>query len=147
MAHLHCRKRNRVQTRIQILNPMATLFYVEYDHIAQIQTQIPTPYFCKGQESESEFVPEPVSGNVNKPLHVTCSYVNAVEGGEGITMTVKNSVKGDFLLYYGLFQLSDSDSDSDLGKDSCTIQDFSISSDSDSNHPIEMYVIGTDIYP
>ena len=48
MAHLHCRKRNRVQTRIQILNPMATLLYVEYDHNAQIQTQIPTPYFCKG---------------------------------------------------------------------------------------------------
>ena len=40
---------------------------------------------------------------------------------------------------YGLFPLSDSDSDSDT--DSCTMQDFSIGSDSDSDPLIEMYVI------
>ena len=33
-------------------------------HIAQTCTQIPTPYFCVGQASESESV----SGNVNEPL-------------------------------------------------------------------------------
>ena len=32
--------------------------------------QIPTPYFCTGQESESESVPESVSGNVNEPLQL-----------------------------------------------------------------------------
>ena len=42
---------------------------------------------------------------------------------------------------YGLFPLPDSDSDSDT--DSCTMQDFSIGSDSDSDPLIEMYVIGT----
>ena len=34
-------------------------------HIAQ--TRIPTPYFCIGQESKSESVPESISGNVNEP--------------------------------------------------------------------------------
>ena len=33
-------------------------------HIAQIRTWIPIPCFCIGQESESEYVPESVSGNV-----------------------------------------------------------------------------------
>ena len=47
---------------------MATLYYAENVHIAQTQTRIPTPYFCIGQESESESVPESVSGNVNEPL-------------------------------------------------------------------------------
>ena len=28
---------------------------------------IPTPYFCRGQESESKSVPKFVSGNVNEP--------------------------------------------------------------------------------
>ena len=42
----------------------------------------------------------------------------------------------------GLFPLpnSDSDSDSDSDTDSCTMQDFSIGSDSDSDPVIEMYV-------
>ena len=68
MAHLHCRRQTRIWTRIQIPNIMATLNYAEHVHIvAQIQTQIPTAYFCIGQESESDSVPESVSGNVNKP--------------------------------------------------------------------------------
>ena len=33
-------------------------------HIAQTRTQIPTLYFCIGQESESESVPVSESGNV-----------------------------------------------------------------------------------
>ena len=45
---------------------MATLYYAEHVHIAQTWTQIPTPYFCMGQESKSESVPEFVSGNVNE---------------------------------------------------------------------------------
>ena len=45
---------------------MATLYYAEHVHITQ--TRIPTPYFCMGQESESEFVPESISGIVNEPL-------------------------------------------------------------------------------
>ena len=36
-------------------------------HIAQIVTWIPTPYFCVGQESENESIPEFVSGNENEP--------------------------------------------------------------------------------
>ena len=35
-------------------------------HIVQTQTRIPTPYFCTGQESELESVPESTGcGNVN----------------------------------------------------------------------------------
>ena len=45
---------------------MATLYYAEHVHIAQ--TRIPTPYFCVGQEPESESVPESVSDNVNEPF-------------------------------------------------------------------------------
>ena len=40
----------------------------------------------------------------------------------------------------GLFPLPDSDSDSDADTESCTMQDFSIGSDSDSDPLIEMYV-------
>ena len=58
MAHLHWRKR----TRIQIPNPTATSYYAEHVHIAQTRTRIPTPYFCKGQERESESLP----GDVNE---------------------------------------------------------------------------------
>ena len=46
---------------------MATLYYTEHAYIEQTRTRIPTPYFCKGQESEFESVPESVSGNVNEP--------------------------------------------------------------------------------
>ena len=60
MAHLHLRRWTRVKTR----NLMATLYYAEHVHIAQ--TQIPNPYFCVGQESESKFVPESESGVVNE---------------------------------------------------------------------------------
>ena len=35
-------------------------------HIVQTWTQIPTSYYCVGQESESESVLESVSGNVNE---------------------------------------------------------------------------------
>ena len=55
-------------TWILIPNPTATLYYVEHVHTAQILTQIPTPYYCTGQESESKSEPESVSGNVNEPL-------------------------------------------------------------------------------
>ena len=67
MARLHCRRRTQIQTRIQIPNPMVTLYCVEHVHIAQTQTWIPTPYFCIRQESESVSVFD--SGNVNEPLH------------------------------------------------------------------------------
>ena len=53
-----------MQTRIRIPNPMATLYYGKHVHITQTQTRIPIPYFCTGQESESESV----SSNVNEPL-------------------------------------------------------------------------------
>ena len=43
---------------------MVTLYYAEHIHITQTQTRIPTSYFCVGQESESESVPESISGNV-----------------------------------------------------------------------------------
>ena len=54
----------RVRTQTRIPNLMAILYYAEHVHIAQTRTQIPTSYFCLGQESESESV----SGNVNEPL-------------------------------------------------------------------------------
>ena len=50
-------------------------------------------------------------------------------------------------LSYGLFPLPNSDSDSDSDMDSCTKQEFSIGSDLDSDHLIEMYVIVTEICP
>ena len=40
MAHLHLRRWTRVRTRIRIPNPMATLYYAEHVHIAQIWTRI-----------------------------------------------------------------------------------------------------------
>ena len=68
LAHLNWRRRNRVRTWIYIQNLMATLYYAESVHIAQTSTRIPTPYFCTGQESESESVPESISSNVNEPI-------------------------------------------------------------------------------
>ena len=62
MTHLHCRRRTRVRTRTRIPNPMATLYYAEHVHIAQTRTQISTPNFCVGDESEYVPVPESVSG-------------------------------------------------------------------------------------
>ena len=53
-------------TWIRIPNLMATLYRTATVHIAQIRTRISTPYFGRGQESESESV----SGNVNEPLSV-----------------------------------------------------------------------------
>ena len=50
---------------------MATLYYAEYVHIAQTRTQITFPYFCVGQESESESIPESASDNVNEPKRGT----------------------------------------------------------------------------
>ena len=47
---------------------MATLYCLEHVHIAQTQTQIPTPYVCLGQGSELDSVPESISANVNEPL-------------------------------------------------------------------------------
>ena len=41
MAHLHCRRR----TRIQIPNPMATLYYAGHVHIAQTQDCDPQSVF------------------------------------------------------------------------------------------------------
>ena len=43
----------------------------------------------------------------------------------------------------GLFPLPDSDSNSDSGTNSCTMQDFSFALDLDSDPAIEMYVIVT----
>ena len=54
MTYLHCQRRTRVQTLVQIPNPMATLYYVEHVHIAQPRTQIPTAYSYTGYQSESE---------------------------------------------------------------------------------------------
>ena len=48
-------------------SPVATLYYTEDVHIAWTRTQIPTPYFCIVQESESESVPVSESDNVIKP--------------------------------------------------------------------------------
>ena len=48
---------------------MAALHYAEHVHIAQTRTQVPTPYFCTEQESETESV----SGNVNGPVNVKSS--------------------------------------------------------------------------
>ena len=70
MAHLHCQRQTWVQTQIQIPNPMATLHYAEYFHIACTWIQIPTPHCCTGQDSESESVPESVSSNVNESLDI-----------------------------------------------------------------------------
>ena len=45
---------------VRILNLMVTLYYAEHVHIA-LGSQVPIPYFCMDQESESD------SGNVNEP--------------------------------------------------------------------------------
>ena len=52
-----------------------------------------------------------------------------------------------FCTRYGLFPLPYSDSDSDSVMDSCTMQDFSICSYSDSDPLIEIYVVGMEICP
>ena len=46
---------------------MAALYYAEHVNIAQAWSGIPTSYFCLGQETESESVPESVTDNVNEP--------------------------------------------------------------------------------
>ena len=38
-------------------------------HIAHTRTRIPFHYFCIGQESKSEWIPESVTSNVNEPLN------------------------------------------------------------------------------
>ena len=48
--------------------PMATLYYAEHVHIAQTLIRIPIPYFCVGQESESESISESISRNINESL-------------------------------------------------------------------------------
>ena len=63
MAYLHCQK----HTQIRIPNPVPALYYAEHVHIVETQIRIPVPYFCTGQESQSESVPDSVSGNVNEP--------------------------------------------------------------------------------
>ena len=68
MAHLHCRRQTRVQTRTWIPNLMDTLYCTEHVRITQTQTRVPTPYFCIRQEYESVSVSEFVSGNANEPL-------------------------------------------------------------------------------
>ena len=47
---------------------MVTLYYPEHVHIVQTRSWIPSPYFCKEEESESESVPESDSDSVNEPL-------------------------------------------------------------------------------
>ena len=46
------------------------MYYAEGVHIAQTWTQVPILYFSTRQGSESEFVHESLSGNVNEPLIV-----------------------------------------------------------------------------
>ena len=65
MVYLHWPRQARLRSRIQIPNPVPTLYYAEHVHIAQ--TQIPTLYFCSGQEYESESKPESISGYINDP--------------------------------------------------------------------------------
>ena len=64
MVYLHWQRQARLRSRIQIPNPVATLYYAEHVHIAQ--TQIPTPYFCSRQQYEFESKPESISGNINE---------------------------------------------------------------------------------
>ena len=56
------------KTGIRNPNPMATLYCAEHVHIVQTWNRIPTPYSSVGQEFESEFIPESVSGSVTEPL-------------------------------------------------------------------------------
>ena len=45
----------------------------------RLKTPIAIPYFCTGQETESESVPESVYGNINEPLLFaghSCPVVN-----------------------------------------------------------------------
>ena len=60
-------------------------------NIVQTRTQIPTPYFCTGQESESKSVPESVSDNVNEPFqkqntfthtHIQTAYSMDIQTGD-----------------------------------------------------------------
>ena len=62
MAHLHCRRRTQVQTRIPVPNPMVTLYCAEYVLIAQTRTRTSATYFSIGQDSEHQSVTESVSG-------------------------------------------------------------------------------------
>ena len=55
---------------------MAILHWAEHVYIADL---IPTVYFCAGQESESESIPESISGNVNEPLRVRLINRNSSE--------------------------------------------------------------------
>ena len=65
MAHLHCRTRIWLPTLIRIPNQMATLLYAEHFTLHWLRFRSPTPYFCTGQESESQSVSESISSNVS----------------------------------------------------------------------------------
>ena len=70
MASLHWGRR----TRIQIPDPIATLYFAEHVHITQTRIQITTTYFY-GQEFKSVSVSESVSGNVNEPLRDYADFI------------------------------------------------------------------------
>ena len=97
---------------------MATLYCTEHVHIAQTLNLIPSHFYWKGQESESESV----SGNVYELI----TGDSALLTKRSILSTeVCNLQTGDFhfnvtFIFIGLFPPPDSDSD----KDSCTMQIF-----------------------
>ena len=66
MAHLHCQRRTRVQTRIRIPNTTATLYYAEHVHVAQTRTRI--LLFLLSTGIRVPVSTRVVSGNVNEPL-------------------------------------------------------------------------------
>ena len=66
MAYLYCRTQIRILTQIRIPNQMATLYYAEHFTLHGLGLRSLLS-ICVGVESESESVPESVSGHVNEP--------------------------------------------------------------------------------
>ena len=69
MAHLHCRRRTLVRTRTGIPVLYRNREQGSESESVQCEHVLHSTMQALGLESESESVPDYVSGNVNKPLH------------------------------------------------------------------------------
>ena len=70
---------------------MATSYYAEHVHIAYTETRIPSPHYCKGQESEFEYVPKylkPESVSVSESVGVNEPLQERLRGDSRDFMTI-----------------------------------------------------------
>ena len=75
MAHFHQRRRTRIQIRIQIPNPIITLYYAQLFPLVQIQIRIPV-------QIVSRMVTVPILGTDLHPRDRSLSLFHTFESGD-----------------------------------------------------------------